>query len=134
MFYSYANRTRAIASEDQCSYPYLRLDILNSPILHKIWKCNVMLHIIPFSIMIVTHLLDHITNFIIWSSSRIYFQSFLLVFSIYLRENIFVLKFELISKDPFLLESLQGWYPTHDSLPFILPTRRLVLRIEFLWI
>ena len=54
IFCSYANRKRAIASQDQSPYPYLRLDIPNSPILHKIWKCNVMLQIIPFSIMIVT--------------------------------------------------------------------------------
>ena len=83
---------RAIAPEDQCSYPYLRLDILNSPILHKIWKCNVMLHIIPFSIMIVTF----IGSYNKFYNSSVHFPSFLLLFSMNLRKNIFFSKFEMI--------------------------------------
>ena len=130
---------RAIALEDQCSYPYLRLDILNSPILHKIWKCNVMLHIIPFSIMIVTF----IRSYNKFYNSSVHFPSFLLLFSMNLRKNIFFSKFEMIIHLQVLQEllPLRGWYDWHpDSLqitflPLILRPRRLVMRrLEFLWI
>ena len=91
MFYVYANRMRAIAPEDQCSYPYLRLDILDSPILHKIWKFNVMLHIIPFSIMIVTFIRSYNKFYNKVSQYHLFLVSLL-----YSRDKIFCLKFDLI--------------------------------------